>query len=160
MPEIDVILMSLVIFVPTAFALVLMVPWLFPKGSEEYMRWWSLLATAVTLVLSIIMFNNFYQWVIQKGPPGSALLSARVDAANGREALHQAREAYDWIARYPWIPRFNIQYYLGVDGISMPLILLTTVLSFLAMLASWKIDRYVRGYCILFLLLETGMLGT
>ncbi len=62
--------------------------------------------------------------------------------------------------RYPWIPKFNIDYYLGVDGISMPLILLTTLLSFLSMIASWKIEKHVRGYCILFLILETGMLGT
>src|SRR5262249_50640016 len=55
---------------------------------------------------------------------------------------------------------FGIEYYLGVDGISLPLILLTTVLSFLAMLASWNIDRFVRGYCMLFLILETGMIGT
>src|SRR5437763_12552725 len=55
---------------------------------------------------------------------------------------------------------------MGVDGISMPLVLLTTLLSFLAMIASFGIKRYdsaerfVRGYCILFLVLETGMLGT
>src|ERR1700719_3824289 len=42
----------------------------------------------------------------------------------------------------------------------MPLILLTTVLSVLALLASWNIEKYVRGYLILFLLLETGMIGT
>ena len=42
----------------------------------------------------------------------------------------------------------------------MPLVLLTTVLCFLAMIASWKIDKFVRGYCMLFLILETGMLGT
>src|SRR5947207_5911890 len=42
----------------------------------------------------------------------------------------------------------------------MSLVLLTTVITFLAMLASWNIERYVRGYCILFLLLETGMIGT
>ncbi len=89
-----------------------------------------------------------------------SLLDKRVEEANERANLHEARELRDWVARYDWIPRFNIQYYLGVDGISMPLILLTTVLCFLAMLASWNIDRYVRGYCILFLLLETGMLGT
>src|SRR5262249_48312622 len=57
-------------------------------------------------------------------------------------------------------PRFSIYYYLGLDGISMALILLTTVVSFVAMIASWKIEKYVRGYCILFLLLETGMIGT
>src|SRR5207248_5095125 len=42
----------------------------------------------------------------------------------------------------------------------MALVLLTTALSFLAMIASWKIDKFVRGYLILFLVLETGMLGT
>ena len=42
----------------------------------------------------------------------------------------------------------------------MPLVLLTTVLMFLSMIASWKIDKFVRGYCMLFLILETGMLGT
>ena len=42
----------------------------------------------------------------------------------------------------------------------MALVLLTTALCFLAMIASWKIDKFVRGYCILFLILETGMLGT
>src|SRR5262249_35804372 len=72
----------------------------------------------------------------------------------------------DWVSRYPWIERFRIDYYLGLDGISMPLILLTTLLSFLAMAASFNIKRYdsterfVKGYCILFLILETGMLGT
>src|SRR5439155_10068769 len=66
----------------------------------------------------------------------------------------------DLVARYPWVERFGIEYFLGVDGISMPLILLTTLLSFLAMIASWNIEKHVRGYCALFLLLETGMIGT
>ena len=48
--EYDLILMSLVIFVPTLFALALL---FFPRRSEEYMRWWSLLGTTVTLVLSL-----------------------------------------------------------------------------------------------------------
>jgi NADH-quinone oxidoreductase subunit M len=58
-----------------------------------------------------------------------------------------------------WIPSFNIYYLLGVDGISLPLVVLTSFLSMLAMAASLKIDRHVKAYCILFLLLETGMLG-
>src|SRR5437588_630589 len=45
-------------------------------------------------------------------------------------------------------------------GVSLGLVLLTTALCFLAMIASWKIDKFVRGYCMLFLILETGMLGT
>src|SRR5262249_17982124 len=72
----------------------------------------------------------------------------------------------DWVSRYSWIKRFNIDYFVGIDGISLPLLLLTALLSFLAMIASFHIKRYesserfVRVYCMLFLVLEPGMLGT
>jgi NADH-quinone oxidoreductase subunit M len=59
----------------------------------------------------------------------------------------------------PWIPTFNIHYLMGIDGISFPLVVLTAFISLLAMGASWPIKKYEKGYCILFLLLETGMLG-
>src|SRR5262249_45471509 len=58
-----------------------------------------------------------------------------------------------------WIPSFNINYFMGVDGVSLPLVLLTTIVSFLAMIASWHVQKGVKAYCILFLLLLTGMLG-
>jgi NADH-quinone oxidoreductase subunit M len=159
MLEYDLFLMSAVIFLPTVFAIVLL---FFPKGSEEYMRWWSLLGTAATLVVSVCLFIDFQRNVVNRNlsDRDRQLLSARVDDELRQEAKFKARDSGDLVSRYPWIPRFNIDYYLGVDGISMPLILLTTVLSFLAMIASWNIDRYVKGYCALFLLLETGMVGT
>jgi NADH-quinone oxidoreductase subunit M len=158
--EYDLFLMSAVIFLPTLFAVVVL---FFPKGSEEYMRWWSLLGTALTLAVSICLFIDFQRGVVNRNltSPERSLLSTRVEDQLGREARRaQPRESGDLVARFPWISRFNIEYYLGVDGISMPLILLTTALSFLAMIASWNIDRYVKGYCALFLLLETGMIGT
>jgi len=59
-----------------------------------------------------------------------------------------------------WIPSLGTSYHVGVDGISLLLILLTTLLSPLAILASWNsIDRKVKEYFIFMLLLETGMLG-
>ncbi len=58
-----------------------------------------------------------------------------------------------------WIPTFNIYYSMGVDGISFPLVLLTSFLSVLAIGASWPIKKHLRAYYALFLLLETGMLG-
>ncbi|MBS0265562.1 MAG: NADH-quinone oxidoreductase subunit M [Planctomycetes bacterium] len=61
--------------------------------------------------------------------------------------------------RIPWISAFNINYQLGLDGISMPLIVLTSFISWLSMLASSSITKQVRGYLMLFLILETGMLG-
>ena len=59
----------------------------------------------------------------------------------------------------PWIKSFNIFYLMGTDGISFPLVILTSFVCMLAMGASWNIDKHVKAYCILFLLLETGMIG-
>ena len=58
-----------------------------------------------------------------------------------------------------WIPSFGIHYMMGTDGISFPLIVLTAFVSLLAMGASWPIKKHEKAYCVLFLLLETGMLG-
>ncbi len=58
-----------------------------------------------------------------------------------------------------WIPSFNINYFMGLDGISFPLVLLTTFITMLSMAASWPIGKHVKAYCMLFLILETGVLG-
>ncbi len=162
--EWDVIWMSLVVFLPTAFALALL---FFPKGTEEAMRWWALLGTAATLGVSLGLFVEFKndvvdsQGVLERPQDRSrASLETRAREADNRAEAGDPMRSKDWVARYPWISRFHIDYYLGADGISVPLVLLTTALSFLAMIASWKIDKFVRGYLILFLVLETGMLGT
>ena len=62
--------------------------------------------------------------------------------------------------RVPWIPQMAIFYSLGVDGISLPLVLLTALLSFLACLGSFAIAERHKEYFALYLLLEVGMLGT
>jgi len=61
--------------------------------------------------------------------------------------------------RITWVPEWNIEYFVGVDGLSITMIFLTTLLSFLCIFASWGIDRGVKGYFVLFLMLESGMLG-
>src|SRR6266705_3361711 len=61
--------------------------------------------------------------------------------------------------KIPWIPSFGIDYSMGVDGISLFLILLTTLLSPLAVLASWSIRERLKEYFVFLLLLETGMIG-
>jgi NADH-quinone oxidoreductase subunit M len=66
--------------------------------------------------------------------------------------------------RVPWIPAFNIEFFLGVDGLSVTMVLLTGLLSFLCLVASWnieewKVNRGLKGYFALFLLLEAGMMG-
>src|SRR5437667_10222526 len=59
-----------------------------------------------------------------------------------------------------WIPSLGAKYLLGVDGISLLLVMLTTVISFLSILSSWNaIEDRLKEYYAMFLLLETGMIG-
>jgi NADH-quinone oxidoreductase subunit M len=65
-----------------------------------------------------------------------------------------------FVEKAVWIDNFNIQYFLGVDGLSLPLVVLTTLLTFLAVLASWNsINKRVKEYNALLLILATGILG-
>jgi NADH-quinone oxidoreductase subunit M len=63
------------------------------------------------------------------------------------------------VERVPWIPSFNIEYYVGVDGISITMVLLTALLSTICIVASWNIEKAVKAYFALFLLLDTAMMG-
>ncbi len=67
---------------------------------------------------------------------------------------------FQYVEKFDWIPAFNISYHLGVDGISMFFVLLSTALTPLCVLASRKITSRVREYMIAFLILETMMIGT
>jgi NADH-quinone oxidoreductase subunit M len=61
--------------------------------------------------------------------------------------------------RAPWIPSLGASYHLAVDGISLPLILLTALLTFLALIYSWNQERRPRAFFALFLVMETGLIG-
>ena len=67
---------------------------------------------------------------------------------------------FQLIERAPWIPSIGAEYFLGVDGLSVLLILLTTMMGFIAVLSSWTaITERVKEYYIFLLILQTGMLG-
>jgi len=164
--ESDMILMTLVIFIPSLFAIGLL---FFPKGTEEWMRWFALVGSAITLVISLFLLVDYVR-MVEHAPTSrpdiaamhgdAASLDARVISSDHRKGQENPPLSMDYVSRQPWISRFNIDYFLGIDGISLALIVLTTALSFLALIASWNIERYVKGYLMLFLLLETGMVGT
>jgi NADH-quinone oxidoreductase subunit M len=63
------------------------------------------------------------------------------------------------VERLRWMPSFGIEYIVGIDGISLFLVLLTTLLTPLAILASWSVRERVKEYLFFMLTLETGMLG-
>ncbi len=65
-----------------------------------------------------------------------------------------------FVERSPWIPLFNIEYYLGVDGISMPLIILTTFISIFVIIAGWEVIKFKQShYMAAFLIMEGVMVG-
>ena len=136
----NLIFLSLIVFLPAAAGLVIC---FVPRGREEFVKLFSIAITAVVFLLTAWM-----------AIPVSAKSPVPRFALSGPEA-----QGMQHVVNIPWIPAFQVNYALGVDGISFPLVLLTSFLSLLAMAASWNIDRHVRAYCTLFLLLETGMLG-
>jgi NADH-quinone oxidoreductase subunit M len=71
----------------------------------------------------------------------------------------RSKAGFQFMEHYYWIPVFNIDYFLGVDGVSITMVLLTALLCFLCIFASWGIDKGLKGYFSLFLLLDTGMMG-
>jgi NADH-quinone oxidoreductase subunit M len=130
----------MIVFLPALVAAVLSLP-IIPKAREEMIRWVSLITTAVVFVLSL--------WMAMPSLFGAA----------GPAQFRLGEAGMQAIVKMPWIKAFGIEYLLGVDGISMPLVVLTTFLSMLAAAASWPITKHVKAYFVLFLLLETGMLG-
>src|SRR6202142_3947733 len=78
----------------------------------------------------------------------------------GREMVASAAGSFQYVQVADWVPAFGIQYKLGVDGISLLLVVLTTLLTWISILASFgPIKERVKEYMISFLILEVGMLG-
>ncbi len=73
--------------------------------------------------------------------------------------LYKIGGGMQFVEQHSWIPTLGITYHVGVDGLSLPLVALTALLSVLSIVYSWRIEVRLKEYLFLFLLLETGMLG-
>lgn len=124
-------ILSWVVFIP-----LLGIPflWLVPR---EKAKWVTLIAVVIDFIVAIPLFIAF-----DKGMKG-------VTAVGEMQFKEQLE----------WIPSLGIEYFIGVDGISITMILLTLIIGIMATLASWRISVHERGYFAMFLLLETAMLG-
>jgi len=124
--------LTLLIVLPLIGAIAL---FFFPKGKQgdEWIKWFAVLWTLVPLAIAAYIWFGLY------------------NAGNPKMQLEETMM---------WIPAINVRYHLGVDGLSMPLIFLTTLLTTLSLFYSkYVIHERVREFFIMFLLLETGMLG-
>ena len=69
-------------------------------------------------------------------------------------------DGFQFVERADWIPSLGVKYLIGIDGISLLLVMLTTLMGFMAMLCSWTaIEDRLKEYYAMFLLLQTGMIG-
>ena len=126
-------ILSLILFSPTIIALVLI---FLPKGEKKLLRWSAFLGSLVPFGLSLVLWFGF----------------------------KSEQAGFQYLEKMDWYPSLKASFHLGVDGLSLTMVLLTTLLTPLSILASFNIeDRSrpysVKAYMILFLLLETGMLG-
>ncbi len=100
--------------------------------SPNVSRWLALFVAVATFVVSLPLYSGF-------------------DAATAQ---------MQFVEKVAWIPLFDVNYYLGVDGISMPLILLTTFISILVIIAGWEVIQYKPSqYMAAFLIMEGVMVG-
>ncbi|MBW2308642.1 MAG: NADH-quinone oxidoreductase subunit M [Deltaproteobacteria bacterium] len=74
--------------------------------------------------------------------------------------FHLDTPQMQFVEKFAWIPDYGISYFVGIDGISLLLVLLTTFFTPICVLACWKdIQQWVKGFMICLLFLETGMIG-
>src|SRR5512141_1695910 len=102
-----------------------------PNGENKLFRWFAFGASFIPLALSLYLWFNFR--AIQSG--------------------------FQFQETYTWYEAIGSSLHLGVDGLSLTMVLLTTLLPPIALLASFSVSDKVKAYMMLFLFLETGMLG-
>ncbi len=123
-----------IVFLPALWSLLILA---FDSKANDAIRYTGLFGTALTFVLTLMLLGQY-------------------DPNADAKTLHHGMQMYFAI---PWIKTWNVHYALGVDGISLPLVILTGLVCLLAMAASWSIEKHLKGYVILFLILETGIMG-
>ena len=127
-------LLTLAITLPIIGALVLMVIPNRDGAKDGLIRWLAFAIAMLTFAVTLVLWAGF-----DSSP---------------------SAPAFQFVERAAWIPQFGIEYYVGIDGLSLMLLVLTGFLTPLALLSSWHgIEKKVKEFSILMLLLEASMLG-
>jgi len=129
--------LSLLVLVPFIGAIIV---FLLPERRAAAARWIALVFSLLPLLLSIYLYWLF--WSVQPATTG-----------------YLTSDNLQFQENYAWVPSLGISYSLGVDGISLPLVFLTALLSCLAIVFSWSEKRRPREYFGLMLIMEVGVAG-
>ena len=133
-------LLSLLIFLPIFGGLILL---MLPKEKHEWIKWTSLVVLIIELIVTLVLVSGFD--IARSGFGASAM---------------QFVEKTDWInLSLGSFGTISIQYYLGVDGLSIALILLSSIILLIGVISSWAIKENVKGYFILYMILSASIMG-
>jgi NADH-quinone oxidoreductase subunit M len=123
----------------------MMIVLLLPKDRSGTIRWTSAFFTALQVILAGTLYINYNR----------ALTG--INMVEGFQFVEKAT----WIdiPSVAWFGRIHIEYFVGIDGLSILMVILTALISFIAVFASWNIGKSLKGYFALLLLLDTGMMG-
>jgi NADH-quinone oxidoreductase subunit M len=114
------------------------------KKANNMFRWLTVALTFIQLVIAAVLMGHFN------------FSLAGINTAQGMQFV----DRMDWISlTLPMLGKLRIEYFLGIDGISAPMVLLTAIVCFGATFASFGISKSVKGYFAMFLLLDAGMMG-
>lgn len=131
-----------------------------PRRSEALIKYVALGFTLATFLATLVALGLYLN-----DQPASAPLQERalnnliLKDSGGNFSAVDEKNTSDLVVRRAWVPYFNIQYFLGLDGISLSLVVLTAFISVLACLASFNITKQVKGYYALYMLLVSSMMG-
>ena len=164
--EVDLFALTAQVFLPLAFALTLLAV---PSRFRELMRWVALVGAAATLTLGACRFVDYYSLLetysdrnVSSLYHPETSLEARSDRAFADANALPLPKPYrsdDLLTRRPWVSGVNTDYALGLDGISLAMVLLTGFVTTVAVIACWGVTENLRAYLILLLALETGLTG-
>jgi NADH-quinone oxidoreductase subunit M len=114
-----------------------------PAGRWKAIRWIAAAGTGAHLVLTAVVTWLYWQ-------------AASPDIASMKTALYTKLYLVEYV---PWFKSLGIQYFVGLDGISMAMVILTSIIIFTGVLASWNVERRPKEFFALLLLLVTGVFG-
>jgi NADH-quinone oxidoreductase subunit M len=145
-------ILSAIIFVPIVAAVII----LFMDGEKRDMiRAVALSAAGVVLALSAVVYFGYQGQVEQK----LAAFDALNEAGGETVATTMFEESLAYEEQITWVESLGITYHLGVDGLSVPMVLLTGMVAVAGVLISWRIDDRTREFMAFFLLLVAGVYG-
>ena len=135
-------ILTWIVFIPIVGMIIVL---LLPDKNRNAIRWTAAIATGIQVILAGVIF---------------AVFDRNKLGINDAESF-QFMEKFSWITveAVPWVGRIEINYFVGIDGLSVLMIILTSLIGFIGVISSWNIDKMVKGYFTLYLLLVTGMMG-